>query len=92
MAMERRDDLRFNEHAISGWVCVCGEKYYDPGKAQEILLRHKLQKEVLRVTLGRIKSNLILRVPKDVETVLHLKKGEKVIIKVERKGFTVIPS
>ncbi len=81
--------LRFNEYKIDGWKCNCGEIYYNPEQAQRILLLNKLQKEAIKTKLGRIRSNLILRLPKDVENALHLEKGVEVSIKVEENGLRV---
>jgi hypothetical protein len=61
-------EMKFNEYKIGGWACSCGEKYYDPEQAQKILLLNKLKKESIRAKLGKVRSNLILRLPKDVES------------------------
>ena len=84
--------MKFNEYKIDGWKCSCGEIYYNPEQAQKILLLNKLKKETIRAKLGKIRSNLILRLPKDVETALNLEKGEDVLIKVEGKGFKIVPA
>ncbi len=84
--------LQFNEFQIDGWKCSCGEIYYDPAQAERILLLNKLRKEQLRAKLGKIKSNLIIRVPKELESALRLQKGKDVIIKIEGKGFSVVPA
>ncbi|MFA5246359.1 MAG: hypothetical protein WC408_00525 [Candidatus Micrarchaeia archaeon] len=73
----------FQGMSISGWKCAkCGEIYYDPAQAQRILVLHKLEHEELKAKLGRVKSNLILRIPKAVEECLGLKEGEKIRLKV----------
>ena len=84
--------MKFNDYTIDGWRCSCGEIYYNPEQAQKILLLNKLKKEVIRAKLGKIRSNLILRLPKDIETALDLEKGEDVIIKVEDKAFKIVPT
>lgn len=84
--------MKFNEYKIDGWKCSCGEIYYSPEQAQKILLLNKLKKEVIRAKLGKIRSNLILRLPKDLENALNLEKGESVLIKVEDKGFKILPA
>lgn len=88
--MEHRTDLVFNENKIEGWVCSCGEKYYSPEQAQKILILNKLKNEVIKAKLGRIRSNLILRLPKEVEFALGLKEGESVTIKLEDNGIRII--
>lgn len=90
--MNFKKGLQFNEYTIDGWVCTCGEQYYDSEQAQTVLLLNKLKKEQIRAKLGQIKSNLIIRVPKEVENALQLKKGKEVVIKLEQKGFLVIPA
>lgn len=84
--------LHFNQYTIDGWKCPCGETYYRPEQAQKVLLYHKLRKEVIRAKLGRIRSNLILRLPKDVEYAMGLENGKHVFIKVERGSFRIIPA
>lgn len=84
--------IKFNEYKIDGWKCSCGESYYNPEQAQKILLLNKLKKEIIRTKLGRIRSNLILRLPKDVEQALDLSKGEEVLIRVEDKGLKIVPA
>ena len=85
-------EIIFNEHKIDGWTCQCGEIYYDPVQAQKILLLNKLKKETIRAKLGKIRSNLILRLPKDVEIALNLAQGEDVFITVENKGLKITPA
>ncbi len=82
--MEHRRDLTFNGEKLSGYRCSCGEEYYDPEAAQRVLLRQKLAHAKLTAKLGRIRSNLILRLPKDVEKALGLAEGEEVQLTVER--------
>jgi antitoxin component of MazEF toxin-antitoxin module len=89
--MKAKSGMRFNEHLIDGWKCVCGEVYYRAEQAERILLLNKLRKDALRATLGKIKSNLILRVPKDVEHALGLRQGEEVEIRIEGDGMKIVP-
>ncbi len=83
-------NLRFNKFKIDGWKCKCGEIYYNPEQIQKILLLNKLQKESIKVKLGKVRSNLILRLPKAIETALDLEKGEEVLIKIEDHAFKVM--
>ena len=87
--MSIKNGMNFNGYMIDGWICSCGEIFYNPGQAQRILLEIDLKKEKIRTKLGKIRSNLILRLPKDVERVLYLKKGDCVQIKIEDRGFKV---
>lgn len=86
--------MKFNEYKIDGWKCACdeNEKYYDPEQAQKILILNKLKNEAIRAKLGKIRSNLILRLPKDVEFALDLQKGEDVLIKVEDRSMKIVPA
>lgn len=85
-------NLKFNDYNIDGWKCACGEIYYNPEQAQKILLLNQLKKESIKAKLGKVRSNLILRLPKNVEKALNLEKGESVIIKIEDNTFRVIPA
>ena len=83
--------LKFNGFRVDGWVCKsCKEVYYHPEQIQKILLMKKLEKQKLITKLGQIRSNLILRIPKDVGEALNLKKGEEVAIKIEGNEIKVV--
>jgi hypothetical protein len=75
--------LSFQGEAIDGWQCVCGAKYHDPGQAQRILSLNKLRSQSVSVKLGRMKSNLFLRIPTAVSELLALKQGETVNLRVK---------
>jgi hypothetical protein len=71
--------LNFNGYTIDGWECPsCGEAYYNPEKAERILLINKLKKQKYNLKLSQVKSNLVLRIPKEVSDVLNLRKGGEV--------------
>lgn len=90
--MEHVKSLEFNEYKIDGWKCPCGEIYFNPEQVQRILMLNKLKKEAIRAKLGRIRSNLILRLPRDVEAALDLHQGEEVMLKVEKDRMEMIPA
>lgn len=72
-------NLRFNGYVTDGWKCSsCKEEYYNPERAEKILLINKLKKHKFYLKLTQVKSNLILRIPKEVSEALNLRKGEKV--------------
>jgi DNA-directed RNA polymerase subunit RPC12/RpoP len=76
-------DMPFNEYKIDGYRCEpCKEVFFDPEQAQKVLLINQVKKERFKAKLGRIKSNLILRLPKDIETALNFQQGEEVILTV----------
>lgn len=90
--MNYEKGLNFNEYVIDGWKCVCGEIYFNPEQVQKILLLNKLKKENIRTKLGKIRSNLIIRLPKDIETALNLHQGEEVLLKIEKNRLEIIPA
>jgi len=72
-------DLKFNGYPLDGWICKsCGETYHNPKKAEAILLLNKLKRQKFIIRLGRMKSNLIFRIPKKVSDALSLQKGGQV--------------
>jgi hypothetical protein len=86
-----RKNLRFNQYTLDGWKCKhCGEEYYNPLKAEQILLLNKLKKHKFRLKLSQVKSNLILRIPKDVGTALDLHKGDEVSLGLDKEGKIII--
>ena len=78
----KKAKLRFQGYEAEGWRCACGEEYVEPKQAQRILVLNKLKQQEITAKLGRIQSNLILRIPTSVEQALGLKKGENVKLKV----------
>jgi len=88
--MVHRKDLSFNGEKLAGYRCGCGEEYFDPEAAQRVLLRAKLRKQAPLAKLGRIRSNLILRLPKELETALQLSEGEMVELKLDGDTFKVV--
>ena len=57
-----------------------------------VIIPGNVEKEVLKAKLGKVRSNLILRLPKDLEHAFNLEKGESVLIKVEDNGFRIVPA
>lgn len=88
--MEYAKEIPFNEYSIDGWKCKCGEIYFNTERAQKVLILNKLKKSFVKVKLGRIRSNLILRLPKIIEEALGFKKGELVKLKVENDGIKIL--
>ncbi|MBU1204190.1 MAG: hypothetical protein KKG60_03945 [Nanoarchaeota archaeon] len=77
--MESVKGIRFNNYKIDGWKCgSCGEAYLNPEQAERILTLNKMKKQRFRLKLNQVRSNLILRIPKQVSTALGLKNGESV--------------
>lgn len=75
--------LSFQGQPIDGWKCgTCGSEYFNPVQAEQILALNKLRHEELEAKLGRMRSNLILRIPRSVERALNLTAGEIIKLKV----------
>ena len=83
--------LRFKEYTLRGWNCVCGEMYFDSDDAQRTLLLNKIKKKVFKSKLGRIRSNLIIRIPKEIEVALGLRQGEEVTLKIKGNELVLTP-
>ena len=85
--------LKFNNNELDGWKCSgCGEIYYNPEKAEKILLLNKLKKQRYHLKLSQVKSNLILRIPKEVSDALKLHKGAEVEFSLKgSKEFVIHP-
>ncbi len=84
-------ELKFNGHTLSGWKCSCGEIYYEPEAAQRILLLNKLKKKKFHLKLSQVRSNLVLRIPKQVGEVLKLKKGSEVEFSLKNGKIIIEP-
>ena len=83
--------LKFNSFDIDGWVCKrCGETYYNPEKAEKILLLNKLKKIKYHLKLSQVKSNLIMRIPKELGEALNLRKGEEIELKLQNTNEIII--
>lgn len=87
--MRYAEGLSFNKSRLDGWKCSCGEIYFNPEQAQAVLLLNKLKKGAIKVRLGRIRSNLILRVPKSIEQALGMEKGKEVLLKIKDNELIV---
>lgn len=64
--------IRFGKYKIDGWECkYCGETYFDPEQAQRILILNKLKNKSFRLKVNKVRSNQIIRLPKEVSVVLN---------------------
>ncbi|MFH1895338.1 MAG: AbrB/MazE/SpoVT family DNA-binding domain-containing protein [archaeon] len=81
--LARETKLNFLGYSIKGWKCgKCKEEYHDPEEAEKILLLNKLKKTEFEVKIGQIRSNLIVRIPREVQKALSLEKGEALVLRV----------
>jgi hypothetical protein len=85
-AMKYAKGMTFNKHKVDGWRCICGEEYFNPEQAQLILLLNKLKRQRFKLKLSQVRSNLILRIPKEVGEALNLHKGEEVYFSLDDSG------
>lgn len=85
-------NLTFNGESIDGWQCSCGQVYFNPEKVERLLLINKLKKQKYKLKLGQIKSNLVLRIPKEVGEALNLKKSQHVECRVKNDKELVLHS
>ena len=75
--------LHFQGIEIDGWKCSCGEEYFDPEQAEKILLLNKALRKEFEITLGQIRSNLIIRIPVELAQAMDLEKGEKIKMRAD---------
>jgi len=88
---EYKEHMKFNGYDIDGWKCKnCGEAYHNPVKAEKILVLNKLKRHKFNLKLSKVKSNLILRIPKEVSDALNLKKSQMVEFRLKDKNEIVI--
>ncbi|HLC63678.1 MAG TPA: AbrB/MazE/SpoVT family DNA-binding domain-containing protein [Candidatus Nanoarchaeia archaeon] len=88
---EYNEYMKFNGFDIDGWECKsCGEAYYNPEKAEKILLLNKLRRHVYHLKLSQVKSNLVLRIPKEISDALNLKKSQEVGFSLKSNNEIVI--
>ena len=87
--MTFKKGIPFNKEKIDGFECKCGEIFFDPEQVQRVLILNKLKMQKMKAKLGRNRSNLILRLPKDIEAVLGFKQGEEVELSVHDKELRV---
>jgi transposase-like protein len=79
-----RKNGKFQGFPIDSYKCKnCGEEFFNPQQAERILEMNKTLNKVFEVVLGRIQSNLIVRIPVQVAETLDLKQGEKIKLEVE---------
>jgi len=84
--------MKFNGYTVDGCKCSCGEAYINPDDAQRVLLLNKLKRKAIRAKLGKVRSNLILRLPTNIEHALSLKQGEEVLISIEDNAIKITPA
>lgn len=70
---------------VRGWRCPkCKEEYYS-GDIEKVLMLNKLKKRPLSVKVGKLGESWIVRIPKDICTVVGLKVGKKVLVYPESR-------
>ncbi len=76
----REIESEFKGFKIKGWSCECGEELLDPVQVNAVLKLRKLIKEGIRARVGRVGNNLVVRLPKAIESVCNIKEGDLVSI------------
>ncbi|MBU1201362.1 MAG: AbrB/MazE/SpoVT family DNA-binding domain-containing protein [Nanoarchaeota archaeon] len=86
-----KNGMKFNSYDIDGWKCTkCKEEYYDPIQAQRILLINKLRDKSYKLSVNKVKSNLVLRIPKDVSDAMGLNDKSTVDFKLKNNKEIII--
>jgi len=65
-------------HEINCWKCSCGEKYYNPLLTEKLRLLNQLKNKKFEMKVGKIRSNLIIRIPKEIGDLLGMKEGDTI--------------
>ena len=65
---------------IRGWQCAkCGRIEYSD-EINEVLIIKKLKKQPISIRVGTLGLSEFIRIPKEIQHLTRLKKGEEVII------------
>lgn len=68
---------------IRGWECPsCHDAVLHQEDAQQMFQLNKLRKG-LSVKIGTLGNSLVLRIPKEIENLYKLSKGEQIIMKMD---------
>lgn len=81
--------LSYKGFKLRGWKCSkCSEEITDPRDFNAYMELKRKQK--LKVKVGKLGNSLVLRIPKAIQDLHHIRKGEELIISSESQGkFTV---
>ena len=86
--MEQKGD--FKGMPVKGWKCrKCGEEILDPNDVDKIIKLKSAMKEGMVSTVTKVGNNLTIRIPKLLERFYKLKKGEKLRLRIEKKGIYI---
>lgn len=83
---------KFHGFEINAWKCPkCKEIIYDEKDIQPILQYNKLKekRKELIVTVGVLGKSKVFRVPKVVEQLYRINKGDKLIFELEPKEISI---
>ena len=74
---------------VGGWKCPkCREEYYEGDDINKVFVYNKLKKGI-PVKVGALGNSLVMRLPKEVSSVLEIKKGQEVILRVRDNELVV---
>jgi hypothetical protein len=72
--------MNYLGHKIGCWKCSCGESYLNPVETERIRLANRLKNSKFEIKVGKIRSNLIVRIPKDIGDLLGMQAGNKLTL------------
>src|SRR4030042_1167710 len=69
---EYKKGIHFGKYKLDGWECrYCREVYFDPEQAQRILILNKLKNKSFKMKVNKVRSNQIIRLPKEISLILN---------------------
>jgi len=75
---------------VKAWKCrKCGEEILDPNDVDRVVKLKIAMKEGMVSTVTKVGNNLTIRIPKLLERFYKLKKGEKLRLRMEKKGIYI---
>lgn len=87
--MKRIKDT-FQGFEVEAWKCPnCKEVIYDQEVIQPILQYNKLRKEKLTVKVGTLGKSKMLRIPKVIEKIYDIRRGERLTLGLEPKRIII---
>lgn len=74
------------------WKCTkCGDKVLDMKQMEEAAEQYRKLRRAHSVRVSEWGTALAMRIPKEIVKKQNIRKGERVLILPEKRGFRVIP-
>ena len=80
---------KFEGFDVRGWTCGCGEELLNPVDVNAILKLKKAVKVGITAKIGKVGNNLVVRIPKVIETTYHFKAGNKITLEPNPNGVLI---